>query len=111
MRKTLVLLCVLGLMASMPAAFAQEGRRDPFDPLVDEDAGVIVVPAGTGTDTSTGGDTGTSTGSGTTEGTPNTGMATANWTGLAYLLIVMGAAAVALARLGRPITSVHPRRR
>lgn len=110
MRKALVLLCVLGSIAVMPNAVAQEARRDPFKPLVDEDAGVPVAPVpGTGTPTD-GSDGETGAGPGTTEGSPNTGMAATDWTGLAYLLIVMGAAALTLARLRRPIT-IGPRRR
>ena len=111
MRTAVLVLCTLGVMAAMPSALAQEARRDPFEPLVDEDAGVTVVPgAGTGTDTTADGtaDGSTTTGD-TTEGTPNTGMETADLTGLGYFLIVMGASAVTLARLRRPITT--PRRR
>ena len=109
MRKTVIVLCVFGLLVAMPSALAQEGRRDPFEPIVDEEAGVVVVPAGD-PGTSTGGSGDGPGGSGSTEGTPTTGMATSSWTGLAYLLIVMGAAGVTLARLRRPV-GVTPRRR
>jgi hypothetical protein len=109
MRKLVILVCVLGLLGAMPSALAQESRRDPFEPLVDENAGVTTVPVGS--DTSSGTSDDDSSGSGTSEGTPNTGMATSSWTGLAYLLIVMGAAAVTLARLRRPPVLAARRRR
>jgi len=37
-------------------------------------------------------------------GSPNTGMPASEWTAIAYMLIVFGGAAVALARLRRPVT-------
>jgi len=107
MRRVTVLLTCLMLLAPAPAASAQDGRRDPFRPLVTEDSGGN-LPVGTPqTDTGT---TGTVDTSNTTEGTPNTGIPASNWAGLAYLLIILGSAAVVLARLRRPLP-VTPRRR
>lgn len=112
MRGLVVVVCCVASLAVAPAALAQEGRRDPFRPLVGEEGSE--VPAGTDTSqpsTATGTDTTGDPGE-TSEGTPNTGMPASDWTAVAYLLIVLGAAAVTLARLRRPLTPVpRPRRR
>jgi hypothetical protein len=111
MRTIVALLGCLAILAVAPAAAAQEGRRDPFRPLVSDEPASTGVPGGTDTSQPS---TSTSTpeqGVGTTEGTPNTGLPASDWSALAYMLIALGAAAVALARLRKPVTAVPRRRR
>jgi hypothetical protein len=105
MRRLLIVVCCLASLAVVPGAAAQEPRRDPFRPLVSEDAGSTAVPPGTEGQPST--STGTpEQGPATSEGTPNTGVPASDWSAVATMLIVLGAGAVGLARLRRPVTMV-----
>lgn len=99
----LMAMTCVALMASPALA-----QRDPFDPLIDPNAP-------TTTTTTTGGTTTTGTTGGSqvfqpTDGSDalaNTGSDVAPWMAIAYSLIVVGAGALALARMYQP----HPVRR
>lgn len=97
MRKLLLmatLACALTIAAAAPAM----AQRDPFEPLVDPNAGT----------------TGTTTDSGTTgaepdpfqengsDGLPNTGGDPSPWLVIAYGLVALGAGALVLAKISRP---------
>lgn len=87
-------LAVLALIASPALA-----QKDPFHPVIDPDAGTVVV-TGSGTVSS---DT-------TTELPPNvgsdslapTGMDVSPWLAVAYTLILVGTGSVVIARMSRP---------
>jgi hypothetical protein len=108
-RRLVVPIACLVLVAVAPQAAGQEARRDPFRPLVSEEGAVVsTAPSQPSGSTDTG--TGTSDQPATSGGSPNTGMPASDWTAVAYMLIALGAAAIALARLRRPV-AVAPRRR
>jgi hypothetical protein len=111
MRSFVVAICCLASFGMAPVAAAQDAQRDPFAPLVTEGGGSTAVPGdasqpstSTGTDTSGEGPT-------TSGGSPNTGMPASDWTAIASMLIVLGGAAVTLARLRRPLEAVPRTRR
>ncbi len=107
MRKVLVPLAVVGLLA-VPAAAVQAAPpdlRDPFQPLLGtEEDGTTTGGAPTGEDPA-GEDP---TGNGDPDpvppddGLPTTGSDTTSWLAGAYALISVGAGFVAAARVGRP---------
>jgi hypothetical protein len=112
-RLVAVMSCLFVSLTLAPVAAAQEGRRDPFRPLVTEGDESGAVPSGVGTSepsTSTGTDTSGRDGT-VSEGSPNTGMPASEWTAIAYMLIVLGTAGVTLARLRRPVAVVPRARR
>jgi hypothetical protein len=104
---TLVLICVplIGGTAS--------AQKDPFEPLIDPNAGTTTTTTTTSTTGSTG-DTFTPPSVGS-EGLANTGADIEPWVALAYGLIVVGGGALALARLQSPrpvrLRSHRPARR
>lgn len=85
-------------------------QRDPFDPLIDPNAPTTTTTTTTGGTTTTTGTTGGSQVFQPTDGSDalaNTGADVAPWMAIAYSLIVVGAGALALARMYQP----HPVRR
>jgi hypothetical protein len=110
MRTLMVVLTCVAVVALAPAAAAQQGQRDPFEPLISEDQGTGQVPSGI-VDPGTGTDQPSDQSPTTSGGSPNTGMPADDWSGLAYMLIALGAAAVIVARLRRPLVEVPRRRR
>jgi hypothetical protein len=106
MRWSIAPITFLLLLVASPAV-AQEGVRDPFVPLITEQQ-VSEVPSSTSPTTTE--PTTTQQPAPTTPGSSaNTGMEASDLTTLAAMLIGLGAAALIVARLRRPLVAV-PRR-
>ena len=100
MRKT-VLVVVLGLVCLLMLAGPALAQRDPFDPVIDPNAGTGTTTTGTTTGTvTTGGEPTEPIGS---EGLANTGADIQPWLVIAYGLVVLGGTAIVIARLQRPV--------
>lgn len=102
MRKVLGLgLIVVALAGPAVPALAQSdtGVRDPFVPLISP----TVADDGTGDPATPVDDGGTVVAPDPTEPLPGTGSPAMTWFGLAYVVIALGAGAVALSRLFGPL--------
>jgi hypothetical protein len=100
MRKT-VLVVVLALVCLLLLAGPALAQKDPFNPVIDPNAGTGTTTTGTTTTgTVTTGDPTEPVGS---EGLANTGADVEPWLVVAYGLVVLGGAAVIIARLQRPV--------
>lgn len=93
-----VMALTVACLAVASPAFAQ---RDPFDPVIDPNAGTTTTTVPTGSDTGAIGDP-TVQPSGDGEVLSNTGSDPAPWVVVAYGLIVLGGMAVIYARLNAP---------
>ena len=101
MRKALLLLVAAAIALLAVAAPAGAQARDPFDPLIDENAATTGTVTGTTTvDGGTDADTDTVV---ETEQLANTGSNVQPWLMLAYTLMAMGAAALVLGRMRAPV--------
>lgn len=94
----LAMLC-LGLAAA-PALAHANAQKDPFHPVIDPNATVTGSTTPT-TSTTTGGATVVQPAVGS-EGLANTGADVTPWLAVAYGLLVLGGAAVVLARMYQP---------
>ena len=101
MRRCLLLLVASVVAILSIAAPAGAQTRDPFDPLIDENA--VTTSTVTGT-TTVDGDTDTETDAVVeTEQLANTGSNVQPWLMVAYTLLAMGAAALVLGRMRAPV--------
>jgi hypothetical protein len=103
MRRFLATAAIAGaLLAPAGAAWAQAGTtvRDPFDPLIQPSPAATAtdptVPLGPTVPT-------IDPAPDPDEPLPGTGSQTATWTGLGYVLVALGAGAVAVSRLFAPV--------
>jgi hypothetical protein len=96
----MTMVVLLALTAVMLAAVPAAAQKDPFEPVIDPDAATTTTTTGTITTTTT-----------TTNPTEpvfqsdrfaNTGTDVSPWLAIAYGLLVLGGAAVLLARMYQP---------
>ena len=107
MRKALLMIGVTGLLTGpIGSANAQTtGLRDPFDPLLTaetSDGTTTDTPAGTGTGVDDPTVPDDPAGPPSDDELPATGVDPMNWLAAAYVLVALGAALVASARVLRP---------
>ena len=100
MRKFLATLG-LALVSMMVMSAPALAQRDPFDPVIDPNAGTVTTDGGTGTTTGTDDGTGVPDEIGS-EAIANTGADVAPFLVVAFTLVALGGIALAWARLNGP---------
>ena len=100
MRRTLLLLAAAAIAVLAVAAPAGAQARDPFDPLIDENVTTGTVDGTTTVDGQTDDVVDTVV---ETERLANTGSDVEPWLVVAYTLVAMGGAALALSRTRAPV--------
>lgn len=100
MRKS-VLVVVLALVCLLLLAGPALAQKDPFDPVIDPNAGTGTTTTGT-TGTVTTGQTDPTEPVGS-DALANTGPDVQPWLVIAYGLVVLGSTALVVARLQRPV--------